>query len=152
MSDKKPIGRPPKGNDNRVTLRLSVDQYGAACKYGRDYGLTDKRGVVNLSDAIRKMIDKFHEVMVLSDNIDLATHNICTAAEVLERISVITEDQELADIAIDAQQMLLDAAFFFHNTFSYEDRRPDISKKAFLFERSGGQTTVTEQQRKFRRG
>lgn len=113
--------------------------------------MTDKHGCVNDSECIRKMIDKFHEVMVLSDNIDLATHNICTAAEVLERISAITGDQELADIAIDAQQMLLNAAFFFHNTFSYEDGRPDISKKAFLFERSDGHTVVTEQKRKFHR-
>ena len=151
MSDKKPVGRPSKGNDNRVTLRLSDDQYSAACKYGRDYGLTDKHGMVNLSDAIRKMIDKFHETMVLSDNIDLATHNICAAAEVLERVSVITEDQKLSEIAVTAQQMLLDAAFFFHNEFSYEDRRPDTVQKAFLFERSGGQTIVTEQERKFQK-
>ena len=151
MSDKKPVGRPPKGNDNRVTLRLSDDQYSTVCKYGRDYNLTEC-GRVNMSDVIRKMIDKFREVMVLSDNIDLATHNICVAADVLNRMAEITEDQKLAETAETAQQMLLDAAFFFHNEFSYEDRRPDIAKKAFLFERSsGGRTVVTEQERKFRK-
>ena len=149
MSDKKPVGRPPKGNDARITLRLSYEQNSAICKYGREYRITDNGGFVNRSEAIRSIIDKFHEIMVLSDNIDLATHKICVAAKLLEQIAEALDDTQAADTLLDTQQNLLAVAHFFHNEFSYEDGRPDIRKKAFLFERSTGKIIVTEQKRTY---
>ena len=150
MSDKKAVGRPPKGNDYRITIRLSDDQLGTISKFGRDYHLTDKQECVNYSEIIRTMIDKLHLIMVLSDEIDTAMHNICLVSELLESVADGCEDSKEADVWADMQQGLLESASFFQCLFSYEDNRPDIKTKAFMFERSHSGLIVSENKRAYR--
>ena len=68
MSDKK-RGRPAKGNEMRVTVRLPDNTVSFLESYGAEHEMTDKAGKVNLSDVIRTFLDNYNTAYLLSNEV-----------------------------------------------------------------------------------
>ena len=141
LSDKKKRGRPSKGNDNRVTIRLSDEQMEKLCKIGRDYYIYSPASQgqalsVSISDVIRKLIDEypaFHDSMIefMTDTLISVADRLNAESDVLR---INGEDDAAHDDALDANSLIY-VAYLINNGLSYEDNCPDVTKKRYEFVR-----------------
>lgn len=169
LSDKKKRGRPAKGNDNRVTIRLSDEQLDKLAKIGRDYYLyaPAPEGVVpsvSTSDVIRKLIDEYPAFQ--GGMMEYITDTLIDVAHYLEVESKAWrengEDDAAHDCARDASA-LIQVAYLINQKLNYDDNRPDVTKKMYEFSRHSkvinrhcgiywddfNKFTVKKQERKF---
>ena len=147
-SDKKRAGRPAKGNDERVTIRLSKNQMDKLEKIGRDYRCLNSNGSVSYSDVIRNMIDGFLTIeqymldYILDGMVEMSNHYSKLSDE-LRALSQNTEEDDKAhyfddaahDYAVDASS-LLQWVYLLAESLSYEDNRPDIVRRKYDIRRS----------------
>jgi len=169
LSDKKKRGRPSKGNDNRITIRLSDEQMDKLAKIGRDYYLyapTSEGNIpfVSTSEVIRKLIDEYPAFP--STMMEYITDTLIDVAQSLEAESKAwrenDEDDAAHDCARDASA-LIQVAYIINQKLNYDDNRPDVTKKMYEFSRDAklinkrrgvywddfNRFTVKKQERKF---
>lgn len=166
LSDKKKRGRPAKGNDNRITVRLSDAQMEKLIKVGKDYYLYDGAAMltVSTSEVVRKMIDEypaFHGSMM-----EYITDTLIDVAHHLEVESKVWRDSGEDDLAHDSARdasALIQVAYLINAKLNYDDNRPDVTKKMYEFTRHAklidkrrgvywddfSKYTVKKQERKF---
>ncbi len=169
LSDKKKRGRPSKGNDNRITIRLSDEQMDKLAKIGKDYYLfapasEGKTLFVSTSDVLRKLIDEYPAFQ--GGMIEYITDTLSEVAHYLEVESKAWrengEDDAAHDCARDASA-LIQVAYLINQKLNYDDNRPDVTKKMYEFSRDAklidkrrgiywddfNRFTVKKQERKF---
>ena len=157
MSDKK-RGRPSKGNDSRISVRLSDKQLDTLVRVGHDYCIYDSSGKVNTSEVLRIMLDKMAEGKkelfeknengqilydIIINSLDACVDDYRQLVELLS-----DNDSDMKDHYRKGMNFLARLALILES-YNYNDNKPDVTQKsiAFLTDDDGNMITKMQERK-----
>lgn len=152
MSDKK-RGRPSKGNDKRISVRLSDKQFDTLVRVGHDYCVYDSSGTVNASEVLRMMLDRFaDEKKAMFDErdngqilYDIILNGLDACVDDYRQLVEIVSDDDLKKHYKSGMNFLTRLAVILES-FNYNDNKPDVIQKSIVVLSDDDGNMITKRQ------